>query len=288
MPLDYAQVKSRNFPAIEQAWTAEQSILYALAVGYGFDPTDSRQLRYVYEDDLVAAPTLPVVLAYPGFWMQEPDSGIDWRRVLHASERLTLHAAVPPAGVFLGEQEITRIVDKGPKTGALVHLRRTVTDTASGKPIATIEHVTVCRGDGGFGGGDDPDPAPPPLPERQPDVACELSTLPVSALLYRLSGDRNPLHADPAIAAGAGFERPILHGLCTFGFAAHALVRMLAEYRPTALRSVAARFSAPVFPGELLRTEIWLEGEGRVRFRTVAEPRGVTVLDLGEVELDAS
>jgi acyl dehydratase len=285
MPLDYAQVKGRSFPRIEQAWTETQTILYALAVGYGFEPGDPRQLRYVYEQDLVAASTLPVVLAYPGFWMQEPDSGIDWPRALHASQRLVVHSEIPSSGVFLGEQEVTRIVDKGAAVGAFVHVRRTVTDAASGARVATVEHVTLCRGDGGFGGGDEPEPAPPPLPERAPDAVCVLPTLPSSALLYRLSGDRNPLHADPAVADEAGFDRPILHGLCTFGVAAHAIVRTLSDYRPTALKTLACRFTSPVFPGEGLRTEMWVE-DGHVRFRVLAEERGVVVLNVGEAEIE--
>jgi acyl dehydratase len=284
MPLDYVHVRGRAFPTVEHPWTEAQSILYALAVGYGFEPTDRRQLPYVYEDGLVAAPTLPVVLAYPGFWMREPDSGIDWRRVLHASQRIVLHDEVPPGGTFIGEQQVTKIVDKGADVGAFVHQRRTVADAASGNLIAILEQVTLCRGDGGFGGGDEPDPPPSPLPVRAPDAVCTLPTSGSSALLYRLCGDRNPLHVDPAVAADAGFERPILHGLCTFGFAAHAILRTLCDYRPSGVTAISARFTAPVFPGEPLRTEMWAEHE-RVRFRVVAALRDVVVLSAGEAEI---
>jgi acyl dehydratase len=216
--------------------------------------------------------------------MQEPGTGIDWLGVLHGEQSLTLHAPIPSSATVVGRSRVTAVVDKGTK-GAVVYTERTITDQGTGTLLASVGMATFCRGVGGFSGGDEPPAAPTAVPDRAPDLVHDLPTTPQSALLYRLCGDRNPLHVDPAVAARAGFERPILHGLCTFGVAAHALIAAVANYEPAALRTISARFSAPVFPGELLRTEIWQGNNDTVRFRVRATDRDVIVLDRGTAEL---
>ena len=291
MPIDYAQLKSRHFAEIEQRYTEKDSMLYALGVGYGCDPTDERQLAFVYEKGLRAAPTMAVVLAYPGFWVKEPDSGIDWVRVLHGEQSIVLHRPIPPAGTAIGRTRIKALIDKGKDKGALLVQERKVYD-ASGELLATIDSLSFCRGDGGFSeapgngpkGGDPAPSAPLPTPEGAPEIVCDLPTAPQAALIYRLSGDFNPLHADPAVAHAANFERPILHGLATYGVAGHAILRSCCDYDPARLKSLSVRFSAPVYPGETLRTEMWRDGAA-VRFRARALERDVVVLSHGRAEL---
>lgn len=284
MPLDYDKIRNRRFADVVHTYTERDTILYALGLGYGHDPLDTDQLRFVYEDRLRCAPTMPVILGYPGFWMKEPDAGIDWVRVVHGEQSLVLHAAIPVAGTVVGRTKVKAVVDKGRDKGALVIQERTVTDQATGRLLATLEQVTFCRGDGGFGGGDDPPPPAPPMPTTPPELVRDLPTIGQAALLYRLSADPNPLHADPSVARAAGFQAPILHGLCTFGAAGHALLGALCGYEPGRLSALSARFSAPVYPGETLRTEIWQQGDD-VRFRTRARERDVVVLDHGRARL---
>jgi acyl dehydratase len=186
---------------------------------------------------------------------------------------------------------VQSLTDKGPGKGAVGVVIREIRDARSGRLLAESTNVSMLRGDGGFsagGGYSDPAPEPlPPMPERACDAHVELSTLPQSALLYRFTGDLNPLHADPAAAARAGFERPILHGLCTYGMACHAVLRAFLDYEANRLRSLAVRFTAPVYPGDVLRFEFWRDDDDRtLRLRGRCEARGVTVLDHGLVEID--
>lgn len=285
MAIDYSRLKNWHFPEIESAYTAKDTILYALGLGLGADPLDTEQLSFVYEEGLKALPTMPLVLGYPGFWMMDAETGIDWQQVLHGEQGVEVYAPLPATGVVIGKTRIDEIVDKGPGKGALVYSSRTVTDKATGQLLCSLTSTTFCRGDGGFGGPSGPTKAPHPLQDRPADAVCDLPTLPQSALIYRLSGDFNPLHADPAIARKAGFPRPILHGLCTFGVAGHALLKTLCQYDPARVRRMDARFTAPVYPGETVRTEIWREGPGRAGFRCRVVERDVVVLNNGLFEL---
>lgn len=284
MPLDYQKIRQWEFADISHVYASRDAILYALAVGYGEDPTDSRQLPFVYEEAQAIAPTFPVVLGYPGFWMRDPAAGIDWTKLLHAGQCLRLLAPLGPQGRVLGRNRIKAVVDKGVERGALVIQEREIVDCATGAIVAVMEQATLCRNEGGFGGGDAAPPRPPPVPECTPDAVVDLPTIPQSALLYRLCADPNPMHVDPAVARSAGFDKPILHGLCSFGFAAHALLRALCNYDPMRLAEIAVRFSMPVFPGETLRTQVWRSGN-EVAFRTIALERAVTVLDHGTARI---
>ena len=284
MALDYDRLRNWTFADVEHAYGTTDTILYALGVGLGADPLDARQLRFVYEEDLLALPTMAVVLGAPGFWLKEQDTGVDWVRVLHGEQGLVLHRPLPPEGTAIGRTRVTGILDKGADKGALIYTEKVLIDKASGETVATTTSTTFARGDGGFSGPTGPSPRPHPIPERAPDLACDLPTVPQAALIYRLSGDRNPLHADPEVARSAGFKAPILHGLCTLGAAGHALLKSCCDYDPARFRSLKLRFSAPVYPGETIRTEMWRDG-AIVSFRSRALERDAVVLDNGRAEV---
>ena len=289
--IDYHALKARRFPEITASYSARDTMLYALGVGYGSDPADERQLAFVYEKSLRATPTMAVVLAYPGFWIKDPASGIDWVRALHGEQSIVLHRPLPPEGTVIGRNRLTALVDKGRDKGALLVQERKIYET-SGALLATVSHLTFLRGDGGFSetpgngpkGGDPAPPAPAPTPGTPPEIVCDLPTLPQAALVYRLSGDFNPLHAEPAVARAAGFARPILHGLATYGVAGNAILRRCCDYDAARLKSLSVRFSAPVYPGETIRTEMWHSGD-IVRFRARALERDIVVLSHGAAEL---
>jgi acyl dehydratase len=218
----------------------------------------------VYEKNLKVLPTFAVVLAYPGLWMRDLDTGIDAIKVVHGEQGLALHKPLSPAGAVVGKSRVAGVVDKGEGRGALVMVERKIYAKGSGELIATVAQTAFCRGDGGFGGPSGPTPKPHELPARAPDLVCDLPTSPQAALIYRLSADINPLHVDPDVAKAAGFPKPILHGLATYGVAGHALLKAACGYDPARLKSLNARFTAPVYPGETFRTEIWLDGRSRV------------------------
>jgi acyl dehydratase len=284
--LDYKALRAWTFPVVEQAYTADDAMFYALAVGVGADPVDERQLKFVNDTAAgtpVAMPTFAVVLGFPGSWMVDPATGIDFPKIVHGEETVEWHGVIPPAGTAVAKHRVTHVVDKGAGKGATVTYVKELTDKASGARLATVTHTTFCRGDGGFSaqGGGDAAPTPlPKVPERTPDITLDLATLPQQALLYRLCADRNPLHSEPAVARVAGFPRPILHGLGTYGVACHAMLAALCEYDPARLKRLSLRFSSPVFPGETIRFEIYDEG-AEFAFRARVAARDKVVLDHG-------
>ncbi|MFH1870810.1 MAG: MaoC/PaaZ C-terminal domain-containing protein [Pseudomonadota bacterium] len=284
MAIDYDKLMNWRIPEVRERYMTRDTILYALGVGLGSDPTDEHQLRFVYEKNLLALPTYPLVLGYPGFWLKDPGTGVDWVKVVAGEQGLRIHRLPLPEGEVVGLTRVSKIVDKGPGKGALIYTTREVRDAAGGDLLCELTTTSFCRGDGGFGGPEGPVPAVHELPQRSPDQVCDLPTLPQAALIYRLKGDYNPLHAEPAVARAAGFDRPILHGLCSMGVAGHALLKTVCDYDPTRLAELNVRFSAPVLPGETLRTEIWRDGEV-VSFRTKLVERDVVVLNNGRAVL---
>ena len=285
MALDYDKLMACRTKDVPVGWTDRDTLLYALSTGFGQDPLHEGELAYVCERGaLKTVPTLSTVLRADGFAGYLDQSGWDFSRVLHGEQRLALHRPLPPSGEILLDSRVTAAYDKGEGRGAIIltetegRLRRD--DTA----LFTLGSTIFARGDGGFGGPSGSGPAPHPQPEREPDLTCELATRPEQALVYRLNGDRNPLHADPAAAAGAGFDRPILHGLCTYGFACHAVLKTVCEYDHTLITGFDARFSAPVFPGERILTEMWQDGNV-VSFRCRVPERDVTVVSNGRCTL---
>jgi acyl dehydratase len=277
MAIDPAHLLAMPPVESHQRLTPREVMLYALALG-------AEELAFAYEDGLAALPTIAATLAYPGFYWRDPALGADWRRILHGEVSIVLHAPLPVEGQLTGATVIDAIHDKGADKGAAVHQTRTIRD-AQGTLIATVRNTSMLRGDGGHGGGGDPAPRPHPIPDRAPDLTVALPTRAGQALLYRLaSGDSNPLHVDPAVARAGGFDRPILHGLCTFGVAGRVLLAGLADNEPGRIRRIDARFSAPVYPGETIVTQIWREAEGRAAYRARVAERDLVVLNNGYVE----
>lgn len=282
MAIDYSRLKSRVFDDVVQDYGPRECMLYALGLGLGHDPMDQAQLDFVYEEGLQLLPTMAVVLGYGGFWQREPDTGIAWQNVVHGEQGLVVHRPLPVSGHVTGRTVIEEIVDKGPGRAAHVHTRRDLFDTRSGELLCSLSSNAICRADGGFGGPAIGPVGPAPLPERASDRSFDYAIPLQAALIYRLSGDSNPLHAAPAVARQAGFERPILHGLCSYGIASYSLLRMTGA-APEQLRRFDVRFSAPVYPGDVLRTELWQGPDpgSPLRFRCTVPARGVTVLDRG-------
>ena len=283
MPLDPDKLLALAFPETQQSYNEKDVMLYALGIGLGSDPVDAQQLAFVYEKNLKVLPTFPAVLGFEPFLLRDHDTGVDYSLTVHGEEHLTLHRLPATSGAIVARHRIHDVIDKGAGKGALLLMERAIADKVTGEAIATIRQTVFCRGDGGFGR---VRPSPPAhhIPDRAPDHVCDLVTRPDMGLLYRLSADTNPLHADPGVAKAAGFPRPILQGLGSFGVAGHALLATVCDYDPARFASLAARFSAPVFPGETIRTEIWREGNA-VRFRSSVVERGVIAINNGRMEL---
>ena len=290
MGLDYDKVKNWPQPLVTQEYSERDSILYALGLGAAMsNPPAAEDLRYVYEGvaggELVALPTMSAVLALPHFWMQDPEAGIDWQKILHGEQFLRMHAPMPAKGRVRSQCRIEEIYDKGADKGAVLIQTRDLIDDATGTLIATIGASVFMRGNGGFGGKSEGAPKPHALPaDRAPDAILELQTRPEMAAIYRLSGDYNPLHVDGAVANNAGFPVPILHGMATYGIAGRAIIKLLCAHDASRLRVLNCRFANPVFPGETIRTEIWHQGEGIAGFRCVVVERDLIVLNNGYVE----
>lgn len=276
--MDIDKIAAMRIEPIEQSYDKRDTILYALGLGYGADPLDEAELPFVYEGDLRCLPSYANVLCHPGFWAQNPEFGIDWVKILHAEQDFRMHMPMPPVGRIRGEYTVAGIEDKGEGRGALLHQEKTLFDTATGDRLATVRSTLFLRGNGGEGGfGRAMTPAEA-TPDRAPDKIVEIATLPRQALIYRLSGDWNPLHADPAIARRAGFDMPILHGLCTNGIACRAILAEYCENDVSRFKQMFVRFSKPVMPGETIVIEFH-ESPGSVRFRAIAKERNVVVLD---------
>ncbi|MEI2385289.1 MaoC/PaaZ C-terminal domain-containing protein [Breoghania sp. JC706] len=275
--IDYDHLMSYPIPEVRQSYGPRETAFYALSIGVGHDPMDEADLAFVGAGPLTPFPTLPLVLGHPGFWLARPDTGVDAVRLVHGEQWISLHHQLPPEGTVIGRTRVTGLVDKGEGRGALLYSEKELVDAETGLHYATTGSTIFLRGDGGFGGPEGPVKPAHKLPESAPDMVHETATRPEQALWYRWNGDENPLHLAPAVAAKAGFERPILHGLCTLGIAAHGLVSRLCDGDPARFRGLQARFTATVTPGERLRTEIWRDGS----FRTVAVERGVVVIGNG-------
>ena len=257
MTFDPEYLLNREFPTIRQTYNAKDCMLYALGVGMGIDPLDADCLPFVYEDGLRVLPSQAVVLAHPGFWAKEKDINLDWIKVLHAGQEIIWHKPLPASATVEATTRITEIADKGEKVGALIVSDRVVRDVETGDDLCTLVTTILARGNGGFGEERRSAPKTDVVPKTKPDEICDLPTVPQQALIYRLSGDFNPLHASPTIARNAGFKAPILHGLSTLGVMTHALMRSCCDYDPTRFKQMRLRFSSPVYPGETIRTEIW-------------------------------
>jgi acyl dehydratase len=269
---------------VERSWTEKDVLLYALGVGAGAEDPTGAELAFTTENshgiDLAVLPTFVVLHGGGGYI----DIGtFDPAMLVHGEQAITLHGPLPTAGRVSTTRRVVGIYDKG--KGAVVVSESAAVDSDTLEPLFTSEASVFIRGEGGFGGDRGPSASGDEVPDRAPDESVSYPTRIDQALLYRLSGDRNPLHSDPAFAARAGFDRPILHGLCTYGFTGRALLHAAAGSDPARFGSMAGRFSRPVFPGDTLTVHLWrLDDGATVLFRTENQD-GDTVIDRGRFTL---
>ena len=280
MPIAYPEILESKTEAMPVAWSDKDAMLYALGVGMGGDPMDERELPFVYENGLKAVPTLATVPVFGAGPLA--NTGINFMMVVHGDQSCEFHRPFPAEGKGVVDSRVTQAYDKGATRGALLIVETVLRDEAG--PLVTLVSGIMARGDGGFGGPRTGAPEPHKSPDRPADTRIDIATRPDQALLYRLSGDRNPLHADPAFAKAVGFERPILHGLCTYGIACRAVMMDYADYDPARIAHHAARFSAPVYPGETLTFDLWRDGDV-ISFEARVAAREVKVLKNGKAVL---
>jgi acyl dehydratase len=280
--VDPERALGAELPLLESRWDQDDVILYHLGVGAGDPPTDPAELRYAYEGDLVVLPSFATVSAFPALAGVGGVPGLEFNPalLLHGEHEVALHRPIPTAASVVHRGRVAELWDKGKAALAVVEV---VTTDGTGKELFTNRASLFLRGEGGFGG----EPGPPSFsaaPDSEPDVVVTSPTLPQQALLYRLSGDKNPLHADPGFAAMAGFDRPILHGLCSFGMVCKAVVDRALDGDMGRVSGYRARFSGVVYPGETLVTSIWDEGDHLLVTAATAE-RGKPVISNGLVTL---
>jgi len=281
--MDLQKLIDFRFEPVEHDLTWRDTILYALGLGYGSDPNDPAQLQFVYEEGLKAVPAMACVMGYPGFWMRRPELAIDWVRLLHGEHAYRIHHPLPVAGLLRAEHAIRSVVDKGRDKGAVVTFEKSLYDT-SGLLLATIAQSNFLRGDGGCGNFGIPPEARPALPEGPPDFVYEIETTRQIALIYRLSGDYNPVHVDPEVARKAGFHEPWIAGMCSMGMATRAAMACLCDDDPGRVAAMSVRFRNVCFPGETMRYEFYRSDTG-ARFRVTSKERGCVVLDRGDVTI---
>ncbi|MBR1165070.1 MaoC/PaaZ C-terminal domain-containing protein [Bradyrhizobium elkanii] len=296
MPLDYEKAMSLAILGQRVSYSDRELMLYAYAVGMGADPMDEKELQFVNEDAyparaLKVLPTFATVLSYGTTGMGR----LDYNRAMEVDgERdLMIHRPFPlPAevsGLFCAgdrrpsvdlrvDSSVIGVEDKGKDKGAVIRVKTVF--KSGGEPLATLLSSYFCRGDGGFGGATESRAKPHPIPSRAPDKTIDISIRPDQALVFRLCGDRNPTHADPGYARLAGFPRPILHGLCTYGISCRGVLQTYADFDVNAIKRHAARFSAPVYPGETVTLDLWKDADV-ISFEARAKARNVTVLKHG-------
>lgn len=285
MPIYYPDVLAQGTRPRPFEYGDKDAMLYALGVGLGADPLNEDELAFVYERALKVVPTAVTVLSGRGTPEPLPrpeghrESRPNFLMLVHGEQKVELHRPLPPAGRFTTESRTIGAFDKGEGKGAVL-LSETVWRDEAGSKVATLTSSSFCRGDGGFGGPSEGAPEPHKVPDRAPDRTVEIATRPDQALLYRLNGDRNPLHSDPESARKSGFDRPILHGLCTYGITCRAILQSVTNWDPEPIASHQARFSAPVFPGDTVAVDLWLDGKD-VSFEARVPARNATVIKNG-------
>ena len=282
MTIDYPTLMALEIPDRSCSYGDRETMLYALGTGFGTDPMNTRELRFVHEDGLQAVPTMATVIGWDRSWI--PRTGIHWPLVVHGDQTLRLHRPLPPAADVVTSARVAEVLDKGQSKGVLLRIETNARDARTDTPLWTASTGFFARGDGGFSGGINKGPHFHPVPQRGPDAVLDAATQPNQALLYRLCGDRNPLHAVPAAAGAAGFPRPILHGLCTYGYACRAVMHAFCELDAARIIEIDARFSSPLFPGETVRVEMWQDG-ATISFRARCIERDRVVLDNGRALL---
>jgi len=282
MPIDVHLALGHEMPATESSWDADQVILYHLGVGAGAVPTAPSELEYTYEGKLKVLPSFGVIPVFAAIMSVGNVPGLKFNPMLllHGGQDLQVHRKIPRSATLSSVARVAQIYDKG--KGAVVELE-VESREIDGDPLFTNTFSLFLRKEGGFGGERGPEPGNAP-PDRAPDHVVESPTLPQQALLYRLSGDKNPLHADPGFAKMGGFDRPILHGLCSYGVVCKAVVDTVCEGNVERVARYAVRFSGVVFPGETIVTSMWKEGDQVIVTATTKE-RGQPVLSNAAVTL---
>jgi acyl dehydratase len=290
MPIYYPDILDQRTAARTFTYGDKDVMLYALGIGLGADPMGEKELPFVYESGLKVVPTAATVLtaannraaegrAAPQLPSGHRQSQMNFVMMVHGEQKVELHKPLPTSGTFTAEGRTIGAWDKGEGKGAVV-MNETVWTDEKGDKAATLTMSMFYRGDGGFGGPTEGQPEPHAVPTRSPDLSVDISTRPDQALLYRLNGDRNPLHSDPEFARRAGFPRPILHGLCTYGLTCRAVLQAITDYDPDQILSHQVRFSSPVFPGETISVDLWRDGK-QISFEAQVKERGVTVIRNG-------
>ncbi|MGH1369610.1 MAG: MaoC/PaaZ C-terminal domain-containing protein [Maritimibacter sp.] len=282
MAFDPQRLLDWDFGTQRHSYDARDAIVYALGVGLPFAPGESDDLSFLLEDRLTVLPAYAVTLATPGMWPKEPALEIVWEKVLHMAHAVTFHQPLPAQAEVVSRARVTEIFDRGADKGAVCYLERDVSDAQNGTLYSTILQTVALRGEGGFGGDPLPRTARPMMPERAPDHREQIATSERAALIYRLSGDLNPLHADYDAARRGGFDRPILHGLASYGTACAVILRAFCDNDPTRLKTLNLRFAGVVMPGDVLEFHCWNEG-GRVLFEGRVGAR--VVIDQGVADL---
>jgi len=282
MPLNYEDLLRMESLGNQARYSDREAILYALGIGFMRDPLNRKELKFVYENGLETVPSFASVLAFGLPTLAR--APINWLLLVHGEQRLAIHKPLPFEAEIVADERCVGAVDKGADKGALIFLERTIREKTSGEKLCTLGATLFARGNGGFGGPKEGGPVPHELPARAPDLAVECDTRPDQAFLYALSGDRNPLHRDPQIARLAGFERPILHGLCSYGTACRAILKGVCDYDAKKIVGFDARFSAPVYPGETIVTDIWVDARV-VSFQSRVKEREAVVLKNGKCTL---
>jgi acyl dehydratase len=261
MPIDLEKASGAKFPSSEGSWSQDQVILYHLGIGAGMEkPTDAKELEYTYEKNLKVLPSFAVVPVFSalGSLAAIPGISINFALVLHGEQAIQVHKPIPVAADIVSEGRVAGLYDKG--KAALIVLEVETKEKSTGDKLFTNWFSVFARGEGGFGGDSGPKAGNQP-PERAPDVVAESRTLPQQALIYRLSGDKNPLHADPEFAKIGGFDTPILHGLCSYGMVCKSVVDEILGGAVEKVTGYSARFAGVVFPGETIVTSMWKEGD---------------------------
>ena len=288
MPIYYPDILDQGTKPKTFSYGDKDVMLYALGVGIGQDPMNETELAFVYEKGLKVVPTAATVLAYGrGEPLPTPEghrpSQPNYLMLVHGEQKVELHRPLPISATFTSESRTIGAFDKGKDKGAVL-VSETIWRDETGEKVATLTGSSFCRADGGFGGPSEGAPEPHPTPKRAPDKTVDITTREDQALLYRLNGDRNPLHSDPESAKRSGFPRPILHGLCTYGITCRAVLQEVVDWDADRIQSHEARFSSPVFPGDTITVDLWIDGPV-VSFEARVAARNVTVIKNGKTVL---
>ena len=277
MTINYDEIMNLTSENVEISYSDKDSILYSLGIGLGNDPMNLNELKYVYENSQSVLPSMATNFQYHSPLLLK--TNINFIMVVHGEQRLSITNALPVSGDFIANAKVIGCYDKGPARGAIIEVETTVKNKKDNEEICKLVSTTFARGDGGFGGPDSPKKEIF-IPDGEPDYVSEVSTKPDQALIFRLSGDYNPLHSDPNFAKAAGFEKPILHGMCTYGIACRSLVNEICENDASKLKRFDCRFSSPVYPGETIITEMWKKDK-MVYFNSKVKERDRIVLKNG-------